>query len=68
MVCRDQADTAGASLPARGAWIEIPNFIVLRPPYESPPARGAWIEISLLIVALQLPTSPPARGAWIEIF
>ena len=40
-------DTAGQSLPLRGAWIEIMSkqdqYIIA----ESLPLRGEWIEISL---------------------
>ena len=55
------------SPPARGAWIEIPNFVIFYGRVPSPPARGAWIEIPRQRPAYTRPASPPARGAWIEI-
>ena len=58
-----------ASLPVRGAWIEIPfaqnvgqNYIA------SLPVRGAWIEMSPPLLKSLISTwSLPVRGAWIEI-
>ena len=38
-------DSGAASLPVRGAWIEILNYIVDVGAVESLPVRGAWIEI-----------------------
>ena len=35
----------GLSRPARGAWIEITQFLALLTSRRSRPARGAWIEI-----------------------
>ena len=36
-----------ASLPVRGAWIEISSSEVISVLIESLPVRGAWIEITL---------------------
>ena len=36
---------ADASLPARGAWIEISQVEIASAVMQSLPARGAWIEI-----------------------
>ena len=37
-----------ASLPSRGAWIEIePAVVTTEPSRESLPSRGAWIEITV---------------------
>ena len=58
-----------ASLPVRGAWIEIamPGKVLLRS--LSLPVRGAWIEMSrALFRSFHRPGSLPVRGAWIEIF
>ena len=58
-----------ASLPTRGAWIEILScHASIRVPVMSLPTRGAWIEIIFQSVEniLQL-RSLPTRGAWIEI-
>ena len=55
------------SLPARGAWIEIPRRRENPPLVVSLPARGAWIEIAGRGRYLLVPQSLPARGAWIEI-
>ena len=57
-----------ASLPVRGAWIEMLQSNIKSIRKESLPVRGAWIEIVLEIAS---PTrtigSLPVRGAWIEI-
>ena len=59
---------AAASLPVRGAWIEISHCAdkgligIL-----SLPVRGAWIEIGLALVHRLVAGSLPVRGAWIEI-
>ena len=42
-----------ASLPARGAWIEIVPVSVLCFQTKSLPARGAWIEIAFAISFVQ---------------
>ena len=57
-----------ASLPARGAWIEI-QWCQYRHvgDHESLPARGAWIEICAATSFFKKNLSLPARGAWIEI-
>ena len=56
------------SLPARGAWIEMPmRDIASVSRYASLPARGAWIEITMSKPNEHWLTSLPARGAWIEI-
>ena len=56
-----------ASLPVRGAWIEIPFSICSTMSNGSLPVRGAWIEIRLY-TSFALPVmSLPVRGAWIEI-
>ena len=57
-----------ASLPTRGAWIEIGNIAVKHRHTASLPTRGAWIEIiSWRVFAPAFPASLPSRGAWIEI-
>ena len=59
---------AAESLPARGAWIEIPKIGGMCKMKKSLPARGAWIEITYgLLFQCQFSRSLPARGAWIEI-
>ena len=35
------------SHPSRGAWIEMPIFVVSVSNIASHPSRGAWIEIAL---------------------
>ena len=55
------------SLPARGAWIEIPWRVLSWDGGGSLPARGAWIEMTLTEKLLRMERSLPARGAWIEI-
>ena len=56
------------SPPARGAWIEIAEVLLMHQYRLSPPARGAWIEIYAIVAAFRLyGVSPPARGAWIEM-
>ena len=56
-----------ASLPVRGAWIEIGALRHRRKRWESLPVRGAWIEIfAAPFVGLRV-WSLPVRGAWIEI-
>ena len=57
-----------ASLPVRGAWIEIDEggrrFIRGQ---GSLPVRGAWIEIASTLPNSVASWSLPVRGAWIEI-
>ena len=56
-----------ASLPVRGAWIEIVGYWRRWPGRESLPVRGAWIEIHTDCVECWKRWSLPVRGAWIEI-
>ena len=43
------------SLPSRGAWIEIPQFLIAGIfALESLPSRGAWIEICKFTVYVNL--------------
>ena len=55
------------SHPARGGWIEIPQWLCIYETTLSHPARGGWIEIIYKTGALILSRSHPARGGWIEI-
>ena len=55
------------SLPVRGAWIEIVDFVTGRVLRESLPVRGAWIEIVDFVTVRVLRESLPVRGAWIEM-
>ncbi len=55
------------SLPAWGAWIEIPRSRPASLPSESLPAWGAWIEIPFGFRLVLIVPSLPAWGAWIEI-
>ena len=58
-----------ASLPARGAWIEMHQSKNARfCKSKSLPARGAWIEMLKAMHHNPPLWSLPARGAWIEIF
>ena len=58
---------SSASLPVRGAWIEITEKVDGAVALVSLPVRGAWIEITDEC-QLDLKTwSLPVRGAWIEI-
>ena len=57
-----------ASLPLRGAWIEILPPTRKRRLPRSLPLRGAWIEIVRHIPPHLDQQSLPLRGAWIEIF
>ena len=50
------------SLPARGAWIEIPSFVYVFIRYSSLPARGAWIEIGEPAVVLDKDLSRSPQG------
>ena len=56
-----------ASLPVRGAWIEIVGSSCITPNGGSLPVRGAWIEIDVNTNMCSVYTSLPVRGAWIEI-
>ena len=50
-----------ASLPMRGAWIEIYRFELIHERAESLPIRGAWIEInSFADVTGQISVAPHA--------
>ena len=50
------------SRPARGAWIEISNFLRMRSPSTSRPARGAWIEMLKVDGELVQITVAPRKG------
>ena len=53
------------SLPARGAWIEIPTYTLYMRPLPSLPARGAWIEIfgvSIMVVPFGCRSPQGERG------
>ena len=56
-----------ASLPSRGAWIEMQRTSRRRDIIWSLPSRGAWIEITISILLIHFVWSLPSRGAWIEI-
>ena len=56
-----------ASLPTRGAWIEIRSSSSAKSTSKSLPTRGAWIEMAERATDYYSPTSLPTRGAWIEI-
>ena len=56
-----------ASLPVRGAWIEMSNAYRFFLSFRSLPVRGAWIEIVVIVYIVLNVLSLPVRGAWIEI-
>ena len=56
-----------ASLPVRGAWIEIVMDGYVLTSDLSLPVRGAWIEIIAGTRTAKRNGSLPVRGAWIEI-
>ena len=57
-----------ASLPVRGAWIEIFHLgFTAQGEIMSLPVRGAWIEIQQYRTIFVGGMSLPVRGAWIEI-
>ena len=57
-----------ASLPVRGAWIEISCRDYARLDLgTSLPVRGAWIEILRYTTLSCTTSSLPVRGAWIEM-
>ena len=56
-----------ASLPVRGAWIEIRRGLQNFCCRMSLPVRGAWIEIPFHPREKFRLQSLPVRGAWIEI-
>ena len=59
---RDEA-RAGASPPARGAWIETSSAKQTRKRPKSPPARGAWIEtVYVSIRYIKKKVAPRAGG------
>ena len=62
----DQVVDGVASLPSRGAWIEIPIPTTMLSRSPSLPSRGAWIEISAAAPGWRRLPSLPSRGAWIE--
>ena len=51
------------SLPARGAWIEIPRGSHGTIPGSSLPARGAWIEISRRSASCTGVSVAPRKGS-----
>ena len=60
--------TEVASLPVRGAWVEIVNRHAVRLEYTSLPVRGAWVEMDGCGVQTKREkVSLPVRGAWVEI-
>ena len=65
MFNRDDAITA--SLPTRGAWIEICQADTDFALEWSLPTRGAWIEMLSQKQFEYIAGSLPTRGAWIEI-
>ena len=57
-----------ASLPVRGAWVEMPCEPRIVAGLMSLPVRGAWVEINCSgLMFWASPTSLPVRGAWVEI-
>ena len=61
-------ELTAASLPARGAWVEIRSGdLVWQDPEPPLPARGAWVEIRGAAPPPGRNQSLPARGAWVEI-
>ena len=56
-----------ASLPVRGAWIEISIISESTASLASLPVRGAWIEIISKFLYNVRKRSLPVRGAWIEM-
>ena len=59
---------AVASLPVRGAWIEmLKRFERLLHGFQSLPVRGAWIEMRQMRKLRTGSQSLPVRGAWIEM-
>ena len=56
-----------ASLPVRGAWIEIRWSADLLQRRVSLPVRGAWIEMLRQRDGDGSDLSLPVRGAWIEM-
>ena len=61
------ASISPASLPVRGAWIEIEFHHTFTDLQESLPVRGARVEIQVRSSRHRKSTSLPVRGAWIEI-
>ena len=51
-----------ASLPSRGAWIEIAATPEVRNIGLSLPSRGAWIEIPLITISLPFLKVAPLAG------
>ena len=57
-----------ASLPVRGAWVEIEAEIeYCQNDVMSLPVRGAWVEIQDEKGHIDITMSLPVRGAWVEI-
>ena len=53
-----------ASLPVRGAWIEIIfRLVVIRIPLLSLPVRGAWIEIIRIYLPMARMRVAPRKGS-----
>ena len=67
MSARQNRGMRRASLPVRGAWIEMSIAYHLPRTLASLPVRGAWIEMFTRIMWLKAKLSLPVRGAWIEI-
>ena len=59
---------AAASLPVRGAWVEMILQVSCRFFPVSLPVRGAWVEIDYNRINAYESRSLPVRGAWVEIF
>ena len=58
---------SAASLPVRGAWVEIFARCKMYCMLPSLPVRGAWVEIGGVYVAYRVLRSLPVRGAWVEM-
>ena len=54
---------ASASLPARGAWVEICRLMGISLPPQSLPARGAWVEMMLHLPRPTSLTVAPRTGS-----
>ena len=60
--CRPLRLLGPPSPPARGAWIEIINCLLLIANIVSPPARGAWIEIQIISTIKKISLVAPRTG------
>ena len=56
-----------ASLPVRGAWVEIVVHAQKSNEIVSLPVRGAWVEIASTTSNCRSSESLPVRGAWVEM-